>query len=718
MELKSKVSSTPRRTQNRLLKIEPKKDVSVFKGEPDTDFDLKPNKEWADNIRKKWMKTSEDKPYQIPVQIGGSEVEGEKKTSYFDHNQTEKVCVCEVSQSSKDQVKNIIQIAEKDVSEWRKTSLQERAVILNKVADNLANERGNLIGCMSAITGKTFTEGDVEVSEAIDFCRYYPHTMQAFENLKTVSYSPKGIVLVIPTWNFPTAIPVGGVASALAGGNTVILKPATVAFPVAWEFAQSFWNAGVPKDALQVVCTATRDALTELTTHPSVKHIILTGGTDTAFRILEVNPKTPLSAETGGKNAIILTASGDRDHAIMSVVKSAFSNAGQKCSACSLLLVEKSVYDDPSFREKMTDAVRSVHTGSAWDGGNIIGPMVTNNNDKMLYAIENLEDGESWLVKPEFADEDKYILKPSVKWGVKPGSYTFTTELFGPVLSVVRIENLEHGIDLVNSGEYGLTSGLDSLDESERELWKNSIEAGNLYINRGITGAIVQRQPFGGMKRSAFGGGIKAGGPNYVSCFVNFEEKAIQSKETNADKTLKATLSDKELERYTFATGSYRLNWEKEFAIEHLTQELIGEKIVCRYRPLKNMVFRLLPEDKLIDVLMVIAATEVSKTKLTISINANDVKLNKIKTLPNKGFTLLTQTDDEFVKTMENFERVRVCSPNIPDAYYLKAAKLGKYIAITPPLAEGRIELLHYVKEQSVSYEYHRYGSFSEEDAI
>ncbi|MFV0470739.1 MAG: bifunctional proline dehydrogenase/L-glutamate gamma-semialdehyde dehydrogenase [Paludibacteraceae bacterium] len=718
MEIKDKISAQSKRTQNRLEKSKPHTDFSVFKNEPDTDFDLKPNKKWANEIRNQWMKSTKDEPYHIPVQVGDKAEKGEKTIRYFDHNQSEPVCVCEVSQSSKQQVDKIISIAESDPSKWRQTTLEERTKILNRVANNLANNRGNLIGCMAAITGKTFIEGDIEVSEAIDFCRYYPYSMQVFERLENVSYTPKGIILVIPPWNFPTAIPVGGVASALAGGNTVILKPATVAFPIAWEFVQSFWDAGVPKDALQVVCTATREALTALTTHKAVKHIILTGGTDTAFRILETNPNTPLTAETGGKNVMIITASSDRDQAIMSAVKSAFGNAGQKCSACSLLMVEKGVYDDPAFREKLRDAVLSVRTGSAWEGGNIVGPMVTNNNDKMLFAIDNLEQGESWLVKPEFIDKEKYILKPSVKWGVTPGSYTFNTELFGPVLGVVCINSLKHGIELVNSGKYGLTSGLNSLDESERDLWKNSIEAGNLYINRGITGAIVQRQPFGGMKQSAFGGGIKAGGTNYVACFVNFvEKKAVGQKKMQPDEKIKRMLTEPELKRYLQAIESYRKNWENEFSIEHHTQELIGEKNIFRYRPLKSMVFRVFPNDNLTDVLLVITAAAVSKTKLTLSIGGNDKKMEMIKILPEKAFLLVTESDDEFVKGMNRFERIRVCGENIPDSLYLEAAKTGKYIASTPPLAEGRVELLHYVKEQSISYEYHRYGSFSEEDA-
>ena len=512
--LKDKIEAKPFRTQNRTKIQEPRTEsqnlstvnyqLSTFENEPDTNFDLKPNRLWADTIRNKWKKSATDKPYHIPVQVGATELETEKKLRFFDHSQAEEVCVCEASLSNINQIKEIITIAETDAPNWRKTTLAERNIILHKVADNLADSRGNLIGCMSAITGKTFGEGDVEVSEAIDFCRFYPISMKDFEELETISITPKGIVLVIPPWNFPLAIPVGGVAAALTGGNTVILKPASVALPVAWEFAQCFWDAGVPKEALQVVCTDSREPLNYLTAHPAIKHIILTGGTDTAFRLLENNPTCPLSAETGGKNAIILTSSGDRDHAIQNIVTSAFSNAGQKCSACSLLLLEKEVYDDAEFKTKLIDAVTSIKTGGVWDGGNVVGPMITNENDKLLHAIDNLEEGEWWLVKPEFVDEKRYILKPTVKWGVKPDSFTFKNELFAPLLSVVCIDDLKNGIDLVNKSDYGLTSGLQSLDESEQLLWKNNIEAGNLYINRGITGAIVNRQPFGGMKLSAF----------------------------------------------------------------------------------------------------------------------------------------------------------------------------------------------------------------------
>jgi len=716
--LKDKIETRPFRTQNRNLELQTLNlELQTFKNEPDTNFDLKPNRLWANTIRNNWKKSVTDKPYQIPVQIGENELFSEKKFRYFDRSQQEEICVCEAGLSSLEQVKEILTVAESDVSNWRKTSLEERNIILHKVAEHLSQNRGDLIGCMSAITGKTFGEGDVEVSEAIDFCRYYPITMKSFEDLKSVTFSPKGIVLVIPPWNFPLAIPVGGVAASLSGGNSVILKPASVALPVAWEFANCFWDAGVPKDALQVVCTDGREPLNFLTAHPLIKHIILTGGTDTAFRLLENNPACPLSAETGGKNAIILTASGDRDHAIQNIVISAFSNAGQKCSACSLLLLEKEVYNDPVFKTKLIDAVTSLRTGGVWDGGNIVGPMITAENDKLLHAIDNLEDGEWWLVKPEFVDEKRFMLKPCVKWGVKPGSYTFKNELFAPFLAVICIDDLQNGIELVNSSDYGLTSGLQSLDEQEQLLWKNNIEAGNLYINRGITGAIVNRQPFGGMKRSAFGGGIKAGGRNYVSSFVNIDEKitSINSvKENNLYKSFTSRLDAHDYARFQTAVESYLKNQKAEFSQEKDIHHLIGEKNTFRYLPIKKMVLRVLTDDTLCDIFMVLAAADIAGTPIEVSIDEKDGKLVILRSCLNKDHLLLVESETEFLNHMHNYERVRTCVNQLSEKFYRKAAESGKYICTAKPLTEGRLELLHYLKEQSIAFEYHRYGSITE----
>ena len=715
--MKDTIQTTPFRKQNRNEKAVPAEDINTFYNEPDTDLDLPQNRQWALDVLKKWETEVNENNFIIPVQTGNKEYLTENKRIYRDRSRNDEAAFCEANLSSLEQIKEIIAVAEKDESGWRKTSLEERNVILHKVAENLSDARGDLIGCMAAITGKTFTEGDIEVSEATDFCRFYPISMKLFDELPTVSHRPKGIILVIPPWNFPLAIPVGGVVSALAGGNTVILKPATVALPIAWLFAKCFWDAGVPKDALQVVCPAERTALNYLTAHPSIKHVILTGGTDTAFRLLENSPRTPLSAETGGKNAIIITANADQDHAILNVVSSAFSNAGQKCSACSLLLVDKKTYKDKTFQLKLKDAVTSLRTGSVWDTMNYVGPMIDNRNEKLQYAIEHLEEGESWLVPPEFADEKKYILKPTVKWGVKPTSYTFKNELFAPLLSVVCIDDLKQGVAYANSSEYGLTAGLQSLNEDEQAYWKNNIEAGNMYINRGITGAIVRRQPFGGMKRSAFGGGIKAGGPNYVSCFVEFTENQIpEAKYTTRLSDLLSDEQDKN--RVNFAFNHYTEVWYKDFSNffrEKDVSHICGEANILRYLPVETVGLRIQDTDNPADILLVMLAANTVKTKLTVSIGASQDNPNYavvcLAMLKINGMGIVFQDESEFIEDMEKYERIRIVSPCASDALYQKAAKLGKYIADRKPLVEGRIELLHYLKEQSIAYEYHRYGS-------
>ena len=688
-QMKDILTHIPTRTQNRLKPYVPVPPSDTMKNEPDTDFDLPQNQEWVRNIFAKWKKSPGNVPEIIPLQIGAETVVCEKRHRYTDRCQDDEVCICEMSQADSEQVKQIIAIAEKDPAGWRNTTLEERHRIMYEAANRLAELRGDLIGCMCAVTGKTVVEGDVEVSEGIDYARFYTIAMKTFAELPDVDIAPKGTVLVISPWNFPCAIPIGGIVAALAGGNTVILKPATVAAPVAWLFAQAFWDAGVPKEALQVIITD-REALKLLTTSPAIKHIILTGGTETAENITRINPVTPLSAETGGKNAIILTASGDRDHAIMNIVASAFGNAGQKCSACSLLLVERSVYEDKSFQDKLKDAATSMKTGSVWNPGNVVGPMITNQNEKLLKALE-LNPGESWLVPPRFLDKKKYILAPTIKWGVTRRSYSFQEELFGPMLSVVCIDSLQEGIDLLNDETYyGLTSGLQSLDENEQKLWKESITAGNLYINRGITGAIVNRQPFGGMKMSAFGGGLKAGGPNYCANFLKITDKPG---------------SDTDYRK------SYAEAYKKEFAHARDINKLYGEQNVFRYLPVEGMVLRVFPEDSYEHIQMIVQAAKTCHAPLVISFAPDNDRTEELASL---GCPLKKESDYVFYDSLIYYYRVRTCTPDIPTEMYREAAIINLHIATTPPVKDGRVELLHYLKEQSISFEYHRYGSITE----
>ena len=342
--MKDTITHIPTRTQDRNKPYVGQEPQDEMINEPDTDFDRFCNQEWVERIFAKWKSNGQLtgvkaewgdwKPGDVlPTQIGAGLVYNDDKVKYFDRSQEGDVLVCEMSRADKAQTEQILQIADADVGGWRNTTIDQRHAIMYKAANILGQMRGDLNGSMCAITGKTIEEADVEVSEAIDYCRFYTTTMKKYAALDDIEMRAKGTVLVLSPWNFPCAIPCGGVVAALASGNTCVLKPATVAAPVAWLFAKAFWEAGVPKEALQVIIT-NREATPLLTSSPVIKHIILTGGTETAQSIAHTNPRKPLSAETGGKNVMILSAKGDRDHAIMNACRSAFGNAGKKCSAC------------------------------------------------------------------------------------------------------------------------------------------------------------------------------------------------------------------------------------------------------------------------------------------------------------------------------------------------------------------------------------------------
>ena len=700
--MKDSITHIPTRVQDRNQPYVGQEPRDEMINEPDTDFDRFCNQEWVEKIFAKWKSQGQMtgdkaewgdwKPGDLlPTQIGAELVYNDDRAKYFDRSQDGDVIVCEMSRANKEQTEKILAIAEADPGGWRNTSIEERHQIMYRAANILGEMRGDLNGSMCAITGKTVEEGDVEVSEGIDYCRFYTTTMKKYAALDDIEMKAKGTVLVLSPWNFPCAIPCGGVVAALASGNTCILKPATVAAPVAWLFAKAFWEAGVPKEALQVII-ADREATPLLTSSPVVKHIILTGGTETAQSIAHANPRKPLSAETGGKNVMILTAQCDRDHAIMNACRSAFGNAGQKCSACSILLVERSVYNDPVFFEKLKDCASSLKVGGVWNAGNIVGPMITNQNDKLLQAF-TLEPGEKWLIAPEFVDEKKFILKPTVKYDVKPSSFTFRTELFAPLLAVTPYDTLDEAIDLVNGLDYGLTSGIQTLDEQEQKYWKDHIQAGNLYINRGITGAIVNRQPFGGMKLSAFGPGLKAGGPNYCGQFMYITDKPGST---------------------TDYKTSYAEWYEKEFRhARNIQPQIRGEQNVFRYLPLKGgMVMRLFGDEDLDQIEMVQLAAQTVGTPLTISVDPANPIAEKLTGKLKK------ESLGDFCDHIKNYERVRTISKNVPDAVFEAAAQCDKYIAQSLPVKNGRIELALYIKEQSIANEYHRYGSQIEVPAV
>jgi RHH-type proline utilization regulon transcriptional repressor/proline dehydrogenase/delta 1-pyrroline-5-carboxylate dehydrogenase len=407
---------------------------------------------------------------------------------------------------------------------WRDLGVDGRAEILHRAGDALEARRAELIEVMGAECGKVVEQSDPEVSEAIDFAHYYAEQARHLDRVHGAHFTPVGLTVVTPPWNFPVAIPAGSTLAALAAGSSVVIKPAALAERSGAVMVEALWAAGVPRDVLTLVQVAESDLGRELLTHPAVERVVLTGAYDTAELFRSFRADLPLQAETSGKNAVIVTPSADLDLAAKDVALSAFGHAGQKCSAASLVVLVGSVATSRRFRDQLVDAVTSLEVGMPWDDAARVGPLIEPAQGKLLRALTTLEPGQRWIVEPRRLDEDARLWRPGIREGVQPGSEFHRTEYFGPVLGVMTAETLDEAIDMVNAIDYGLTSGLHALDEAEIQRWLARIEAGNVYVNRGTTGAIVQRQPFGGWKKSAVGAGTKAGGPHYLFGFGSWTD--------------------------------------------------------------------------------------------------------------------------------------------------------------------------------------------------
>ena len=709
-----------------------------FVNEPDTDWSLPANRQWAEAIRDRWKKKADDSPQPIPLVIADRQVFDKKQIrDVFDPSQHhDRICVARFALADKKDLRKAVDTARKDPDGWRRMSLMERHEVLSRVAVELRKARGDLIGAAAANTGKVFTEADVEASEAIDFAEYYPYSARTFADSDAINARGKGVGCVVSPWNFPIAIPCGGIVASLAAGNTVIFKPSSDAVLVAWQLCQCFWKAGVSGNTLQFLPCSGSDAGRVLVSHPDVDYVILTGGTATGLSMLAEKPDLWLSAETGGKNATIVTAMSDRDQAIKNVIHSAFSNSGQKCSATSLLILEREVYEDDHFKQQLVDAAQSFATGSAWDFHYRMGPLIHPPDGDLKRGIEKLEPGESWALEPRMLDNNPYLWSPGIKWDVQPGSFTHLTELFGPVLGVMPADSLEQAIALANQTGYGLTAGLESLDVREQEEWKKSIRAGNLYLNRGTTGAVTLRQPFGGMAKSALGPAIKAGGPNYVAQFMAFEEIGYPAtgpigresdlsrlaQEWQREASWGAFGKDQaDVIKTARAIRSYLYHFENEFSKETDYFHLRGQDNLHRYLPVGTVMVRIDPADSVFEALARIAAVRITGCRLYLS--ASPGLANQVTDFINSdqgqrlsgGEPIHGESDTEVAGMIADVQRIRYAAPGrVPPLVLQAAADKGIYIARSPVLMEGRIELLHYVINQSICDSYHRYGNLGE----
>lgn len=696
------VSTQATRTQNRLTETE--EDIAAivregddwtFNNTPDSDPSLPDNMEWA---------------RQILARIPESKLGVETATAAM-------------IKDAKG-IENAINNALEAQKAWVARPVEERRNILHRAGVLLSKHRADLIEVAASECSKAFDGGDVEVSEAVDFAHYYAEQSLDLEKQEGAKFIPAKLTVATPPWNFPIAIPCGSALSAIAAGSAVIFKPAPEASRTGAVLAEILWEAGIPRELLQFVQVDEGQLGKQLIGDKRVERVILTGAYDTAKLFKSWNPDMGLLAETSGKNGIIVTPSADLDLAVKDIVNSAFGHCGQKCSASSLAILVGSVGFSRRVHNQLMDAVKSLVVDHPTNIASQTGALVLPAAGKLLRGLTVLGEGESWAIKPKQLDDTGKLWSPGVRSGVKPGSEYHLTEYFGPILGIIRCDTLEEAIEIQNGTDYGLTAGIHSLDADEINLWLDRVQAGNLYINRGITGAIVRRQPFGGWKRSAVGAGSKAGGPSYLFGLGEWEPNGVPQN-TDVEVRNRALVEAEKVSRNLegvnkeeFLAGlrSMQQAYDTQFGIGHDPSQLGVERNVFRYRPVPVML-RLSEGEPTWKLLLLAAAGRALGARITVS-TAVEPETAVSQYFQMQHIDYVVETDSDFLAGLKVWgenngldARIRLIGGDRSAVNEALSGNVDVAVWAHPLTLAGRVEMIPFVREQAVAFTNHRFGN-------
>jgi RHH-type proline utilization regulon transcriptional repressor/proline dehydrogenase/delta 1-pyrroline-5-carboxylate dehydrogenase len=478
----------------------------------------------------------------FPLVINGREVTTQRWLESVNPSHPSQI-VGKVAVAGVPEAQEAIRAANDAFKTWRKVPASTRADFIDKVADIFMRDRLDLIALEVAEAGKQWEEADGDVTEAIDFCRYYAREMrrlakpqrvgQAPGEVSLYHYQPRGVSVVIAPWNFPLAILCGMVAASVVTGNTVVMKPAEQTPLIGAYLMKAFREAGVPSGVVNFLNGFGEEIGDTLTTHANTSMICFTGSKAVGLHILakaqQVQPgQTQVKrviCEMGGKNAVIIDSDADLDEAVVGVLYSAFGYQGQKCSAASRVIVLEELYE--RFVQRLVEAVKSLKVAPAEQADSFIGPVIDQEAQTRILQMIEIGKQEAKLAFQGQVPSEGFFVPPTVFIDVKPNARIAQEEIFGPVLAVLRAKDLDQALEIANGTEYALTGGLYSRSPANIERVKAEFEVGNLYINRGITGAMVERHPFGGFKMS--GAGSKTGGIDYL---LNFMEPRVVTENT------------------------------------------------------------------------------------------------------------------------------------------------------------------------------------------
>ena len=521
--------------------MQTQKVLDEFKNEPFTDFSKPEN---AEAMRAAIAKVRSELGREYPIVINGEHISlDSKRQSMNPAKKDEIVGVFSEVDSDTSLVDKAIEAATDAFKIWQNVPARDRAEYLFKTADVMRRRKYELSAWMIFEVSKTWAEADGDVAEAIDFCEFYGREMIRWSGEQPVTkidgednrleYIPLGVGAIIPPWNFPLAIMTGMTTAAIVAGNTVVLKPSSDAPTIAAKFVEILEEVGLPAGVVNFLTgsAATGEAMV---TDPRTRFISFTGSKEVGLHINEEAAKTRkgqrwikrVVAEMGGKDAIIVTDDADLDSAAAGVVASAFGFQGQKCSACSRLIVDEKVHD--ALVEKITALTKKLNIGQPDEGTTNVAAVINERsfNNTLSYIEKGIAEGGTLLSGGKGDDTEGYFIEPTIIDNVEPGSTIEQEEIFAPVLAVIKAKDFDHALAIANDTEFGLTGSVYSTSQSRLERAKKEFHVGNLYLNRKCTGALVGVHPFGGFNMS--GTDSKAGGREYLLQFM--QAKAVSQK--------------------------------------------------------------------------------------------------------------------------------------------------------------------------------------------
>ena len=511
----------------------------TYKHEPFTDFSIEANKAAYEAAL---TKVTAELGGHYPLIIGGERITTEEKiVSYNPAKKTEVIGY--VSKASKDLAEKAMQVADTTFQTWKKVKPEVRADVLFKAASIIRRRKHEFSALLTKEAGKPWNEADADTAEAIDFLEYYGRQMLELKDGKKVEsrlneynrydYIPLGVGVIISPWNFPFAIMAGTTVAAVVTGNTVLLKPASTTPVIAYKFIEVLEEAGLPAGVVNFVPGSGAEVGDYLVDHPKTRFISFTGSRDVGLRI---NQRASVLnegqiwikrviAEMGGKDTIVVDKEADLELAAQSIVKSAFGFSGQKCSACSRVVILEDVYDE--VVERVIELTNNLTVGDPSDSSNFMATVIDQNAFNKITEYIEIGKGEGRLVAGGTADDSVgYFVQPTVFVDVDPSARIMKEEIFGPVVALTKAATFKEAIAIANDTEYGLTGAVITTNRENLEYAREEFHVGNLYFNRGCTGAIVGYQPFGGFNMS--GTDSKAGGPDYLTLHLQAKTSSEQ----------------------------------------------------------------------------------------------------------------------------------------------------------------------------------------------